>query len=155
MTQEPVSTEHTRPGRVVHLALTAAIFVYALVVELCESQLAPFDGFVPGMDFLSVLRVILALVALADLGVAFLFLWRPYLLRTVGAAFMLAYASLESLAIYGLVLFLLGGHRLDFYLFAAPALVGLLLLWAQAGRWDALIELEQYDLGTTGGENYD
>lgn len=146
MTQEPVSTEHTRPGRVVHLALTAAIFVYALVVELCVSQLAPFDGFVPGMDFLSALRVILVLVALVDLGVAFLFLWRPYLVRTVGVAFVFAYASLESPAIYGLVLFLLGGRRLDFYLFAAPALVGLLLLWTQTARWDRFAEMAQSEL---------
>ena len=108
----------------------------------------------PEIGVLGVLRVILALAGLADLGVAFLFLWRPHLVRAVGAAFVLAYASLESTAIYGLVLFLLGGRRLDFYLFATPALVSLLLLWTQADRWDELVALEQHDLETT-GEWYD
>ena len=70
MTQGPISTEqeHTRPGRIIHLALIAAIFVYALVVELCESQLAPFDGFLPEVGILSALRVVLAVIGLAELS---------------------------------------------------------------------------------------
>ncbi len=147
MDQGVISQQGTRPGQVVHLALIAAIFVYALTVELCVSQLAPFDGFVPGiMGFLGTLRVILALVALLDLGIAFLFLWQPHRVQTVGAAFVLAYVNLESLAIYGLVLFLLCGHRLDFYLFATPSLVGLLLLWTQTDRWDRFTAMAQSEL---------
>jgi hypothetical protein len=58
------------------------------------------------------------------------------------------------LAILGLVLFLLSGRRLDYYVFAAPAFVGQVLLWTQAWRWDYLVELEQQDLETTGEEQY-
>ena len=135
------------------MALTGAIFVYAFVVELCESVLAPFDGFLPGMDFLGALRVLLALVGLVDFGLVFALLWRPCLMRVVGAAFLLAYAVLDTTAIYGLVLFFIGGHRLDFYGFAVPALVGLLLLWTQADRWDRLAALEQHGLKMAGEEH--
>jgi hypothetical protein len=125
--------------------LIAAIFVYTLVVELLKYQLAPFEGFVPELDILGTLRLIFALVGLVDLGFVLVLLMRPGLVQSVGTAFVLAYVSLEAIAIYGLVLFLLGGSRLDFYQFAIPALVGQLLLWTQAGRWDELTTAEQFD----------
>jgi len=141
---------NTRPGGVLHIGSVAAVFVYVLVVELCEMYLVPFDGFVPEMENLGVLRLVLALIGLADLGIACVVLWRPLLVQSVGVAFLLAYAVLESPAVYGLALFLLGGRRLDFYPFAALSLVGLSVLWAQAGRWDELTASERHDWEETG-----
>ena len=142
--------ENTRPGGILHIASVAAVFAYVLVVEICEMQLAPFDGFVPEMENLGVLRLVLALIGLADLGIACVVLWRPLLVQSVGVAFLLAYAVLESPAVYGLTLFLLDGRRIDFYPFAVLSLISLSVLWTQTERWDELIAYEQHDLEETG-----
>jgi hypothetical protein len=152
VTQGPIPTEHTRPGRIIHLAITATIFVYVLVVELCESQLAPFDGFLPEIGILSALRIGLAVIGLINLAFVFFLLSGASLLSSVRGTFVIAYASLDALAVFGLVLFLIGGQRLDFYGFAAPAFVGQLLLLTQTARWDQWVALEQHDLEITGEE---
>jgi len=41
-------------------------------------------------------------------------------------------ASLESIATFGLVLYFLGGERVDLYGFCAAAMIGLLLTWPRA-----------------------
>ena len=140
----------TRPGGTIHLALIASIFADALIVEIIQSQLAPFTGFMPGFNALDILRLIFAMTGLVNLTLAFVFLQQPHLARSVGAAFVLAYASIEAIAVYGLVLFLLGGNRFDFYRFAAPALVCQLILWTQADRWDNSDALEQIDSSENG-----
>jgi hypothetical protein len=154
MAQALSSTEHTRPGRVIHLALTGAIVIYALIAEICENQLAPFEGFLPQAGVLDILRICFVFIGLAGLSVAFILLQRPHLVGSAGGAFVIAYASLDALATFGLVLFLMGGRRLDYYTFAAPAFVGQLLLWTQADRWDHLVELERQTLEAA-GERYD
>ena len=141
---------NTRPGGVLHVASVAAVAVYVLVVEFCEMYLAPFGGFMPDMENLGVVRLALVLIGLADLGIAGAVLWRPHLVGSVGGAFLVAYAVLEALAVYGLALFLLDGRRLDFYPFAALALVGLSVLWTQAGRWDELTISKRHDLEESG-----
>jgi hypothetical protein len=50
-----------------------------------------------------------------------------------------------------LVLFLLGGSRTDFTLFAVPSFVGLVSLSLQNGRWDELTALEARHTEETGG----
>ena len=45
---------------------------------------------------------------------------------------IISMAMADSIAVYGLALFILGGQRLDFYLFAAPAL--LLMLMQRPGE---------------------
>jgi hypothetical protein len=154
MNQESFSTEHTRPGRVIHLAITASILVYAIIVEILESGLVSFERLLPDDGVLGILRICLVVVGLADVAITFIVLWRPHLVGSAGATFVIAYAGLDALAIFGLVLFLLSGRRLDYYMFAAPALVGQVLLVTQAWRWDYLVELEQQDLEATGEEWY-
>ena len=154
MNQEAFSTAHTRPGRAIHLAITASILIYTLIVEILESGLASFEGLLPDSSILGTLRICFIVVGLADLAITFVVLWRLYLVGTAGTTFVITYASLDALAILGLVLFLLSGRRLDYYIFAVPALVGQLLLWTQAGRWDYLVELERQDLEATGEEGY-
>ena len=45
-------------------------------------------------------------------------------------------AMADSIAIYGLVLFIMSGQRMDFYLFAVPALLLMLMLRpAEGARW--------------------
>jgi hypothetical protein len=154
MNQGSFSTEHTRPGRVIHLAVTASILVYAIIVEILESGLVSFERLLPDNSILGILRICFVVVGLADLAITFVVLWRPHLVGSASATFVIAYAGLDALAILGLVLFLLSGRRLDYYTFAAPALVSQVLLWTQGWRWDYLVELEQQDLEATGEEWY-
>jgi hypothetical protein len=158
MNQRYGSTRILRPGGIWHLVLTAAIFVYALVVELL-SQLPPFEGLLSQSEIVGMPRAVFIVMGLVNLAVAFILLLRPHLLGLiggwdqlsammgpVGVAFVFVYAVLEATATYGLALFVLTGNRLDFYGFAIPALAGLLLLWTQAGRWDRLTSMEQSEM---------
>ncbi len=144
-----------RPGGRWHLVLIAAIFVYALVVELL-SRFPSFEGVLFQSDIARMPRVVFIVMGLVNLAISFILLARPHLLRTMGgfgpliatwgvavATFMPVYALLESIAIYGMMLFVLTEDRLDFYGFALTSLVAMLLLWTQRGRWDRLIALEQ------------
>ena len=153
MMQGLLSVQNTRPGRVLHLACIVAVFVYALVAKFYESLgVVPADDFVAEVDILSLMRIGFVLVGLAGLAIAIIFLRRPHRVGSIGTAFVLAYAMLDALSIYGLVLFLMGVRWLDFYLFAVPSLVGLLLLWTQARWWDRLTAMEQHELEMTGEE---
>ena len=51
-------------------------------------------------------------------------------------ASIVALAMCEAIAIYGLVLFLLGGRRADFYGFAAFALVGFAVYFPRRSQWE-------------------
>jgi hypothetical protein len=107
----------------------------------------------------SMVRTTFIVMGLASLMVTLFFLLRPRLVRTIKGweqliatwgsvvmSFMLVYAFLEAIAIYGLTLFMMTGNRLDFYGFAVTSFVALLLLWTQRGRWDRLIALEQAEM---------
>ncbi len=144
-----------RPGGRWHLVLITAIFVYALVVELLSRSLS-FEGSLFQSDIAYMPRLVLIVLGLANLVIAFILLSRPHLLRTMGeweqfiamwglavATFVPVYTLLESIAIYGMMLFMLTEDRLDFYGFALTSLVAMLLLWTQRARWDRLIALEQ------------
>lgn len=144
--------QNSRPGGCIHLLLLASVGLDALVVEVLKSPLVYFAGLGGGESWNlpigpGLLRILFALMALMETGLALLMLYRPLLFRTPeesalsgSSAFLLAYVLLAAVPVYGLVLFLLTGRRLDFYAFAVPAAVALLLLTTQGGRWDRLTE---------------
>jgi hypothetical protein len=149
--------QNSRPGGCIHLLLLASVGLDALVVEVLKSPLVYFAGLGGGEGWdlpigPGLLRILFALMALMEIGLALLLLYRPILFRTPEelpvsprSSFVLAYALLGSIPVYGLVLFLLTGRRLDFYAFAVPAAVALLLLTTQGGRWDRLAQNEKVD----------
>ena len=122
-------------------ALLVSLGGYAFVVDQIQRTHAPFAGFAPGVPH-DLLRVILAAFALAGLGVARV-LQRlilanaalPPLARLHSAA-VVALALCESVAIYGLVLFMLAGRPSDYYIFAALALVGFILYFPRREAWE-------------------
>jgi hypothetical protein len=144
-------SKHTRPGRALHMACIATVFLYALVARFYESLgVAPVDDFASARNALGMLRIGFALIGLAGLTIAITFLLRPHLVGSIDTAFVIAYAMLDALSTYGLTLFLMSVHWLDFCGFAIPALAGLLLLWTQAGRWDRLTSMEQSEMRESG-----
>lgn len=154
MTPRKARPRITRPGSLLHIAFVASVLIYALVVERYPAirGMGSSDELGPVVGNLGVLRAVFALVGLTDVGAILVFLWRPRLVGSVSVAFLLAYIGLEALAVYGLVLFLLGGSRTDFYLFAGPSFVGLVSLYVQQGRWDAWTAREARRPKETGGE---
>ena len=53
---------------------------------------------------------------------------------------VISYALCESVAIYGLVLFFLGGQALDFYLFMGLSLLFFLVYFPRYATWEALVK---------------
>lgn len=137
-----------RRAQVVGASLVLAVVIYAVVVETFARGSRPFRGLAPDAP-VGIMRLILALSAVANLIVGRVLrqkLTEAALRRgspgasTVGQRMfvqsLLEMALTEAIAIYGLVLFLLGGQPLDFYGFAAVALVVLASQFPRLSRWE-------------------
>ncbi|NWG00551.1 MAG: hypothetical protein HXY19_06375 [Thermoanaerobaculaceae bacterium] len=61
------------------------------------------------------------------------------LLRAHLVAHLVTYSRVEAVSIFGLVLFLLSGRTDWFWIFAAPAAVGMLVLWPTAEKLEELL----------------
>jgi len=123
--------------------------MYAVVVEMIRTQMAPFTGFVPTAP-LGLLRPALAVMAVVGLAVAKILrssiLGRPAAIASVPGvspfvqrllpASIVTLALCEAIAIYGVVLFLLGGRRSDFYGFAAGALLAFAFYFPRRSQWE-------------------
>jgi F0F1-type ATP synthase membrane subunit c/vacuolar-type H+-ATPase subunit K len=102
------------------LALIGSVFIYAVAVEVLKRALAPFPGFAaltPAQ--VQMLKYFFVALAIADF---FLIRFMQKILgsRSVQHLFGAAigtFALSESVAVFGLVLFLLAGNAMDFYLF--------------------------------------
>ena len=129
-----------RTAQVIGVALLVSLGVYALVVYQIQRMHAPFGGFTPGVPH-DLLRWILAAVALATLGLVRV-LQRIILantalppVRRLHSAAVVSLALCESVAIYGLVLFMIAGRASDFYVFVALALVGFVVYLPRVDTW--------------------
>jgi hypothetical protein len=124
------------------LAMIASVFVYAGVVELIKWRMAPFSGFArldPGTAGL-IKYVFLALAA-AQYGII------KVVQKIVPArsadhlpqAAVITFALCESVAVLGLVLFLLAGNSLDFYIFMVISLGFFYLFFPKYAQWEKVV----------------
>lgn len=123
-------------------AMLGSLLVYVVAVEVLRATLAPFRGFAeaPALPILrwAFLALSVGLLALARVT-------RARLLAGAGAApaarlFTASVVSLalaEAIAVYGLVLFLVGGQVADFYGFLLLALVGIVINFPRRHQWEA------------------
>lgn len=124
------------------VAIIVSLFIYAYVVDFIDEQNAPFHGFVPEFGDVQTLRY-----ALLGATLAIFLIIRPlkrFLLseklsamlgHTAGSstvpysqytsAYVLVYALCESVGIFGLVMFLIAGNKVDFYTFMPLSLVAM------------------------------
>lgn len=150
------SDESLQKGRrtavLIGCVMISSILVYAGVVEYLVRSKAPFTGFSPlPADVFNKLRLILLGVCLLD------FAFIPYLRNQVlsaqnqagkrqgGKQFaptdrlvtssIISFALCESIAIYGLVLFLVNGARQEFYLFFCLSLIAFAIHFPRHERW--------------------
>jgi len=124
------------------LAMIAAVFVYAGVVELIKWQLAPFAGFAkldPRM--VGLLKYGFLTLAAVQFGIIKVV---PKILPTRSAdnlaqAAVITFALCEAVAVLGLVLFLLAGNPMDFYIFMLISLGFFYLFFPKYEQWEQRI----------------
>jgi len=123
------------------LAMIAAVFVYAGVVELIKWQWAPFTGFAQlPPQTASLLKYIFLALAAAQYGIIKIV---PKIVPVRSAenlpqAAVVTFALCETVALLGLVLFLLCGNALDFYIFMGISLGYFYPNYPKYEQWERL-----------------
>ncbi len=127
------------------LAMIAAVFVYAGVVELIKWQLAPFTGFAKlephTADLLKYAFLALAAAQFGIIKAVHKILPTPSVEKLSQAA-VITFALCESVAVLGLLLFLLSGQGLDFYIFMVISLGFFTLFFPKYDQWEQRIRAE-------------
>ncbi len=125
------------------LALIAAVFVYAGVVEVIKWRWAPFAGFatLPPATASLLKYIFLALAA----GQYFIIKVVQKIVLAQSAdnlpqAAIITFALCETVAILGLVLFLLTGNGLDFYVFMVISLGFFYVYFPKYEQWEELVK---------------
>ena len=162
---EPINEESLTKGYRLAIyiccALIASVFLCAAGVEFLVVKNAPFHGFRPlptaGYDkvrliFLGAVLVTLApipylrkgvLAAARRAGTAPVFPTLPEPVARLVYASTLSFTLCQSIAAYGLILFLCNGVRADFYLFLGIALVTFALFFPRFERWKEWLQNEK------------
>jgi hypothetical protein len=121
------------------LAMIASVFVYAGVVEWIKWQWAPFTGFFQlAPSQAALLKYIFLAFAAIQYGVI-KFVQKIVPARSVDnlpQAAIITLALCESVAVLGLVLFLLAGQALDFYIFMLISLGFFYLFYPKYDDWE-------------------
>jgi hypothetical protein len=121
------------------LAMIASVFVYAGVVELIKWKLAPFAGFAtldPGT--VALIKYVFLALAAAQYGIikALQKILPTRSVENLSMAAIITFALCESVAVLGLVLFLLGGQGMDFYIFMVISLGFFYLFFPKYEQWE-------------------
>lgn len=143
---------------IIGLALMASLLVYTIVVENIKKLFDPFAGFAPMPDdaaemlryvFLGI--TVLNLVLIGVLNKLILSAKAPAVkspgyarfgaeARALMTAAMVTFALCESVALYGLVIFLVQGSSNDFYLFLLISLLYFSIFFPRYSTWEAWVK---------------
>ena len=121
------------------LAMIAAVFVYAGVVELIKWQLAPFTGFAKlDPHTVALLKYVFLALAAAQFVVikAVQKILPTRSVDNLSQAAVITFALCETVAILGLGLFLLAGNSMDFYIFMVISLGFFYLFFPKYEQWE-------------------
>lgn len=128
------------------IAMVAAVFVYAVTVEIIKKYHAPFHGFHQPFSGYNILRIGLLIYAIVE----FLILkklrgssYRPVrpgstVLGRYRAKAISLFSGCLSMCVLGLILFILAGNSLDFYFFFILSLIYFWIFfprYAQMENW--------------------
>ncbi|MGB8992291.1 MAG: hypothetical protein WCD80_09575 [Desulfobaccales bacterium] len=124
------------------LAMMAAVFVYAGVVEVIKWQWSPFTGFARLAPHTAGLLRYICLALAAGQYVMIRVIRKIVLARSLDnlpQAAIITLALCESVALLGLVLFLLCGNSLDFYIFMVISLGFFYRFFPKYEQWEQLV----------------
>lgn len=145
-----------RLATIIGIAMIASLFVYAAVVEIIKMNYESFKGFAP-FPGIEILRYIFFGIAILEF---FLIRYvknlilsgrsaveglprqkRPFSpnVQRLFTTAIVTYAFCESVVIYGLVLFLIAGSSLDFYLFMVLSLFFYAIYFPRYNQWEEYI----------------
>ncbi len=137
--------QHLRTVSLVGVSIFVSLFLYLAVEELIRARFKPFHGFLAVSDLQ---RVRYAFFALAIVAVILVRILRQVMLRRAAgedakaALHRLQRASLLTLvlsevpAIAGLVLFLVGGLNIDFYLLLLASILLVFMYFPRRSVWE-------------------
>jgi F0F1-type ATP synthase membrane subunit c/vacuolar-type H+-ATPase subunit K len=137
---------------VIGVVMIGTLFIYAGIVEFLKTQSSTFKEFGTAPDVVALLRYVLLGVAIVEFF-AILYMKKAMLSAEAGVqqtsvvgpfgsegqlvtAAIVTFALCESVAIYGLVLFLLGRSTTDFYLFLLISLFYFGIFFPRYGSWE-------------------
>jgi F0F1-type ATP synthase membrane subunit c/vacuolar-type H+-ATPase subunit K len=127
----------------VGLVIIAAVFIYATLVEIIKRFFAPFTGFVSLTgNFLNIIRFILLVSSVAGYFLIKI-IQRKYASRpspNLPLAAIITFTLCEAVALWGLILFLLSGQALDFYIFMTISLAFFYIFFPRYDHWEKLME---------------
>ena len=138
-----------RLSAAIGIGLGSSLLIYVVVAEIIKSQQAFFNGLVT-FHAMRILRY--ALYGLSIVNVLILRIIRAALLRKsplddrqaliakLQRSSILSTALCEGPAIYGFILFLLGGMKRDFYFLLIVSLVLLFMCFPRIKNWEAWLE---------------
>jgi hypothetical protein len=121
------------------LAMIAAVFAYAGVVEVIKWQWAPFTGFAKLPPQTALLLKYIFLVLAAAQYVIIKVVQKLILAQSAAnlpQAAIVTFALCETVAIFGLILFLLTGNGLGFYVFMVISLGFFYLFFPKYEDWE-------------------
>ena len=121
------------------LAMIAAVFVYAGVVELIKWQWAPFAGFARlDPHTVGLLKYAFLALAAAQFGIIKVVqkIMPAKSVDNLTRAAVITFALCESVAVLGLVLFLLAGNAMNFYVFMVISLGFFYLFFPKYEQWE-------------------
>ena len=130
-------------------ALVASVVVYAILVEVIRARRGGFAGFAPAVP-IDTLRMVFIVLAIADLALIRFIRSRiltapaptsqagtaPPVIQRLMSASVVSLSMCLAIAVYGLVLFLIGGRPVDFYGFAIVAVLGLAVFFPRQSQWE-------------------
>jgi len=122
------------------LAMIASVFIYAAIVMLIDKGYIPFKvRQVISTDTSTNLKYILLGLSLSQYFIIRFF--QKFSLKSANylpPGCIIIYALCEAVSIYGLVLFLLSGNSMDFFVFMVISLLYFYLFYPKYADWERL-----------------
>lgn len=124
------------------LVMIASVFIYALLVEIIKRYFAPFTGFASLSGQLAdILRYILLMIAILHFFLIRI-IQKKYAsppAANLPLAAIITFTLCESVAVYGLVLFLLAGNPANYYIFMTIAVLFFYIFFPKYDHWEKVM----------------
>ena len=128
----------------VGLAMMASVFLYAVIVIGIDGGYIPYKvSHIIDISILSKVKYILLAISIVHYFIIRFF--QKFSLKSAAylpAASVLTFALCEIVSIYGLVLFLLTGNSIDFYIFMLISLLFFYIFYPKYADWEKLLAQE-------------
>ena len=146
MTEVPPKTlqQQFKTTNYVGLAMMASVFLYAVIVISIDKGFIPYQ-LSHQIDISILAKVKYILLAISILHYFIIRFFQKFSLKSAAylpAASFLIFALCEAVSIYGLVLFLLSGNSMDFYIFMLISLIYFYIFYPKYADWEKLLDQE-------------